>query len=89
MKEKDFRRLSAQKVVDFFNVSPYAVRNNIVLTEGDLLYEGSSQANRGSRCYFRVIGDNRNLYEVAEDPKTRATVVRRLETKSYQVLKGY
>jgi hypothetical protein len=89
MKEKDFRRLSAQKVVDFFNSSPYATRNNLMMTEGDLLYEGSYQGSRGSRCYFRPIADDRNLYEVATDARNHTTVVRRLETRSYQVLKGY
>lgn len=89
MKEKDFRRLSAQKVVDFFNASPYATRNNLLVTEGDFLYVGGCQNSRLSSCFFRLISDDRMLYEVETDMRTHVVIVRRYECRSNNVLKGY
>lgn len=89
MKEKDFRRLSAQKVVDFYNASPFAVRNNLVATEGDFLYLGSDQNNRTAVSFFQPVTDDRMLYMVEMDRKSGVATVRRYEMRSLSVGKRY
>lgn len=89
MKDKDYIKIATQKVVDYYNESPYASKHNLLVTSGDFEFLGLYTGKTTRVCWFKRTDDNRYVYSVETDFRKNVSFVCKYKKEHYKIIGTY